>query len=431
MALTPRSGFSSTTSAPNVVPTEIPNTQSDVLNNMAYVTDPNLNKFAIDTISYPNAAKLMLGLMKGKRVNVTYYRLMRQGGSNNRTNIADYVTTRNVIDTEYQKIINLEITLPKGLDFEANPDRASIGVTGEAMFYPNMNPNVGDIFSMGVGDGRVGVFQVSATQPMSWRQDRVYTVKFVMQSFMDSSDADPIEGSVTLTHVFSKENYLGGTAALLSEQSYLQLNQLKAQRGVLLRYYHDTFFDPELCSYVRPDGVYDPYAVKFMCSKITMEELHIRPKQLCGGELHDYTRTVWGRLEDRYNASTIGLHPTYTLARSRQNRMGVFNSELFGRSVVVPGDATDGDPYLFTHAFYTGTENAMTPIELRVRRMIMLRTAGDLTSLLADFLSPVYTLSADDQYYRIPVYLHLIDLSLQTEYREIDAPGMNYTSTSG
>ena len=169
MALTPRSGFSNTTTGQNDVPNEIPNTQTDVLNNMPFITDTNLNKFAIDTSAYPNTTDMIVGFMEGKRVLVTYYRQLRQGGNNLRTNISDYPTSRNVLDNEYQKILNLEITMRKGFDFEANPELAVIDVSGEAMFYPNMNPNNGDVFTMGTGDGRIGVFQVSSVVPMSWR----------------------------------------------------------------------------------------------------------------------------------------------------------------------------------------------------------------------------------------------------------------------
>lgn len=430
MALTPRSGFSNTTSGQNDVPNEIPNSQSDVLNNMPFVTDTNLNKYAIDTGAYPNTTKMLVGFIKGKRVVVTYYRRLREGGSNLRTNIADYATTRNIIDTEFQKILNLEITLPKGLDFEADPTKASIGVTGEAMFYPNMNPSVGDIFSMGVGDGRVGVFQIASVTPMSWRTDRIYTVTFVLQSFLDSSDSDPIEGAVTITSVFSKENYLGGTAALLSEQTYLQLLKIREVRGNLCKYYHQSFFDTELCSYVRPDGLYDPCAVQFIINKITMDDLHARAKLLTGNNPKLYKVSLWSRLEDRFNTTLYGIAAQARVAPYNQTRMGVFVTELFGRQVVTPEkDLTDYDPYIFSDKFYAGTIADMNALELRMYNAITQRTAGDLGTFISDFLDTVYSLPMDEQYYKIPLYIHLIDMALQSQYREIDAPSMSYGST--
>lgn len=430
MALTPRLGFSSSTSGQNDVPTEIPNTQSDVLNNMPFVTDTNLNKYAIDTQAAPNTTKMLVGFIKGKRVNVTYYRSLRQGGVNLRTNTADLPTSRNVLRTEYQKILNLEITLPRDLEFEANPENATVGVSGDAMFYPNMNPNVGDIFTMGLGDGRIGLFQLSAVQPMSWRTDRIYTVKFVLQSFLAQGDSDPIEGAVTLTSVFSKENYLGGTAALLSEVTYTQLNKIREIRGNLIRYYHQTFFSSDLCSYLRPDGIYDPHAVKFMANKITMNDIHVRPKVLTGSLPKYYKQTLWSRLEDRYNTTLYGIAKQYRVAPYSQTRMGAFVTELHGYNVVTPDtDLTGYDDYLFTNAFYTGNVETMTLEELRFYNAVTLRNAGDLTTLITTYLDPVFTLDLDVQYYKIPLYLHLIDMALQSQYREIDAPSMGYVSS--
>jgi len=429
MALTPRSGFSLTTSGQNNVPNEIPNSMADVLNNMPYVGDSNLNKLAIDKSSYPETTQMLAGFVKGKRTLVTYYRQLNTQGSNIRTNIADYATTRDVLNTEYQKIINLEITIPKAFDFTANNENASANISGEAVMYPNMNANIGDIFLTGTGDGRVGIFRISSVTPMTWRTDRVYAVRFSIQSFLDESDMSAIEGSVTITSVFSKENYLGGTAALLSETTYLQLQKIKAVRSNLARYFHQRFFDPNLCSYARPDGVYDPNLVQFVSNKITFEEVNIRAKNLYGKNPLLYNQSIWARIEDRYNTSLNGVSFYGQIQACREGRLGVFNTELHGRSVILPtSDASIGEFYLFTQAFYSKDTANMTAFEHRIYDAIIIRNAGDLTSLIADYLDTVYALPLDTQFYYIPLYMHLIDQSLQAQYRSIDAPGMGYSS---
>lgn len=430
MALTPRSGFSNTTSGQNDIPDEIPNTQSDVLNNMPFITDSNLNKYAIDTAAYPNTTKMLVGFMKGKRVSVTYYRLLRQGGVNNRSNIADYPTARNVLEKEYQKIINLEITLPHGLEFSSDNESAAVGVSGEALFYPGMNPSIGDIFTMGLGDGRIGVFQLSAITPGSWRTDRIYTVKFVLQSFLTSADSDPIEGSVTVVSIFSKENYLGGTVALLSEVTYKNLLKIKEIRTNLIRYYYQIFFDSELCSYIRPDGIYDPHVVKFISNKTTMDDIHTRPKLLTGSLAKIYKGTIWGRLEDRFNNTMYGLTSQFNVEAYTHNRMGVFVTELVGYPIInVDKTLIDQEYYVFTENFYTTNLQAMTPLELRIHTAVINRSSGDLSSLITEYLDPVYSLEPLDKFYKIPLYIHLIDMALQSQYREIDAPSMGYSST--
>lgn len=432
MALTPRSGFSNLTSGRNDVPNEIPNTQSDVLNNMPFITDTNLNKLAIDPKAYPNTNKMLVGFIQGKRINVTYYRLMRQGGINMRSNIADSPTHRNVLNTEYQKILNLEITLPKGFEFTADPERADIDVHGEAMFYPNMNPNVADQFTCGIGDGRIGIFQVTRVSAASWRSDRIYLVNFSLQGFLDDETSAPLEAAVTLTSVFSKENYLGGTAALLSETTYLHIQTLRARRSSLSKLYYQLFFDKELCSYVRPDGIYDPSAVQFAANKISMDDVHYRPKVLTGSDPKIYKQTIWARLEDRHNTNLYGLASQAVLKGYTQTRMGVFVTELHGRSIMTPEkNLTDREPYVFSGAFYAGTIADMTDFEKVIYAAVTTRKVGDLGVLLTEYIDTVYTLPEDDLYYRIPLYIHLIDMAFQSEFREIDAPSMNYASTGG
>lgn len=430
MALTPRSGFSITTSGPNDTPSEIPNTQVDVLNNMPYVTDTNLNKYAIDSSSYPNTSRMMVGFIKGKRTSVTYYRLLRQGGSNIRSNIADYPTTRDILNTEYQKIINLEITLPHGFEFNVNNQNASVSITGQAYLYPGMNASVGDIFLTGTGDGRIGLFQVSSVTPMSWRTDRIYVITFILQSFADASDIETIDSSVSITHIFSKDNYLGGTSALLSETTYLNLQKIKAVRSNLCKYYHSTFFDTSLCSFVRPDGLYDAMIVQFMSQKITMDDIPIKAKNLLGKFPETYNQSIWARLIDRYNTTLHGVSPYVSTNSYQETRMGVFVTELYGRSILLPTSDVDiGELYIFSENFYTGNQVDMSNFELLIYNAITLRTVGDLSVLIADYLDTIYLLSTDDQFYRIPLYIQLIDMALQSQYREIDAPSMNYAST--
>lgn len=399
---------------------------------MPFITDTNLNKFAIDTSAYPNTTDMIVGFMEGKRVLVTYYRQLRQGGNNLRTNISDYPTSRNVLDNEYQKIINLEITMRKGFDFEANPELAVIDVSGEAMFYPNMNPSNGDVFTMGVGDGRIGVFQISSVAPMSWRSQSVYAVKFTLQSFAGPEDIDPIEGSVTLRSVFSKENYLGNTAALLSEVTYINLEKIKTFRSNILKFYHQSFFNRELCSYLRPDGLYDPHVVKFLSEKLSMQDIPVRPKLLTGGMEREYKNTIFGRLADRFNNTLYGIASRYRILPYKQTRMGVYNNELSGYALISPEiELTEEDFYIFTEAFYTRTVADMTEEEKRFYTAVTERNAGDLDTLITDYLDPVFALEPIDQFYKIPLYVHLIDMALQSQYREIDAPSMNYASTGG
>lgn len=429
MPLTPPSGSSTTPSTGSPTPTPTPAPEQPAGGHIPFITNSALNRYALDTTKYANTNKMLVGFIKGKRVNVTYYRLLNREGTNNRTNIADVPSSRNVLDAEYMKILNLEITLPKEFDFQVNNAQSSMSIKGTAMFYPNMNPNIGDLFLMEMGDGRFGVCRVSQVTPMSWRTDRIYTVDFVVHEFATHENHDPTEGSVTITTVFSKENYLGGNAALLSETTYLNLQKIREIRSNLCRYYHSAFFDTNLCSYIRPDGIYDPCVVKFMTNKITMDDLHVRPKNLLGQIADLYQKSIWARLEDRFNTSLYFLSPYYILSGYDQTRMGVFVTELYGRTILSPSDdESEAQVYLYSNNFYQGKVAQMSAEELMVYKAITSRKAPDLAVLISEYLDAMVSLTKLEQFYKIPLYLHLIDMALLPQYREEDVQSLGGSS---
>jgi len=423
MALTPQSG-SSTTPSPEA------SSPQAVTNNLPFITDTAHNRYAIDSSAYPNAVKQMLGFMKGKRVLVTYYRSLLEQGDYRRGQLVDLPSSRGITRQEYQKILNLEITLPTSLAFEANPESASIGLTGEAKFLPGINPQVGDMFLMPLGDGRQGLFQISSILLGSWRDDSGLSIQFTLQSFASQSDIDPIEAAVTVTSFFSKENYLGGASALLSQDTYVYLNQLKKMRVVMTKTYHQTFFDYELNSYLRPDGVYDGYVVQFMRGKISMSDVHLYPKLLTGLD-PNYKKSIWARLEDTNNTSLAKIYSTYKTPVYRNSRMQAFVSELHSTPTVSWDNSDDAAFYVFSENFYTKDVAEMTVFENLIYNAVTQRNAGDLESLVKDYCALVSELSDTEAFYRIPLYIHLIDMALRSQYRDSDVTQMSYASSSG
>jgi len=392
------------------------------------VTDSELNKYAIDVDTYANPTNELIGFIKGHRVPVTYYQLLNQGGSNMRQNVADYPTTRNVLDTEYRRIANYEMTFPKGFDIATDTAKASLGVTGEAMLYPGMNPSIGDIFTCGLGDGRIGVFQVSSVSTQSFRADRVWTIDFTLQSFADSSDIDPISGSVTEKLVFEKTNYFGSTKSLLSETTYLSRQKMKTLREILIVNYFDQFYDEDVGTIMRSDGVYDETVATFITGKTSVAEIHIRPKLFRTLDPKIYNRTIYGRFINRYNTSLSNLFTTSTDTYYYQTDMGVFVTELVQRKFVQPNQVVGGYPYVMSAAFYVNDTANMSAWDTFIMYALTNRKIGDLDSFITTYLETVDTLSPSDQFYRVPLYIHCIDIGLQSTYREIDAPGIGLSS---
>jgi hypothetical protein len=431
MALTPRLGSSLVPSADNTVPSDIPNTQSDATMAMDYLSDGVLNKVAVDMGQYPKVHAGILGFVKGKRVPCTYYRVVKTTGANVRSHVADYATTINPNNVEYIKILNFEITLQKGFEFSANNETASGSMTATAYFYPNSNPSIADLVILPTGDGRRGIFRVSKIDISGWQNDRGYSVTLSLQSFMDQSDEAAFEMSVRKVLVFDKANFLGGTHALITEETYRYLQKIGQFRANLFRHFHMQFFDRDRSSYFRADAVYDPYVTKFMSKKISMDYNLPIPKNLMGMIEEDYRYSIWSRLEETFNPSLVDLR-RYTVGTSYgMTKMSGFISELYDRTIVSLTSSNENgeSSYVFSESFYDGAVSTMTSLESDVRTMIINRTEPDLGPMIDNYLSLATSLPKDRAFYLIPIYIHMCDMAKDHRFAKIDSSSMNYKST--
>ena len=338
MTLAPRSAFSTTTTAANDIPNEIPNSQLDLIPNMPYVSDPALNKYAINAAQYPKVTAMLAGFMRGYRIQVTYYRQCQQGTGNNRTNLSDYAAERDALTSEYERIFNFEITLREKFAFDFDTGKASATVSGQALFYAGIEPTVGDVFTYSVGNGKTGLFRVNLVSSMNWTNDRVYLVSFAIQSVPDSSDNDALVGPVVRDLVWTKMATYGQCYSVISSTAYLLLEKIKVFRRELCRYYHRVFYDKILNAYVRPDGIYDPCCVRFVLSKMTMLDVPVRSKQPYLLDQIVYDGSFWARLNDRYTSTLEGISPLFQYELVTADSLCTYVNELYNHVVILPQD---------------------------------------------------------------------------------------------
>lgn len=450
MALAPLSAFSNTSTAGNDVPNEIPNTQLDIIPNMPYVSDPNLNKYAINPAQYPRVTALLAGFMRGTRIKVTYFRQCQQGSSNIRTNLSDYSAERDTLTSEYERIYGFEITIPEKFSFSFDTSQSSADVNGQALFYAGLEPTVGDQFLYSAGNGKYGLYRISNVESMNWTNDRVFMASFTLQSFPDSSDVEGLVGPVIRDLNWTKMVSYGQCYSVISSQAYLLLQKIRVFRQELCHYYHRTFYSSELSSYVRPDGVYDPCAVLFVQGKISVQDIPLRAKLLYMVTDDMYDRSLWGRIDSRWITTLNGISSGYQFVTPKVDTLCTEINELFGRTVLIPnkyypagsqnipvvnpntgittyeaGDdisAAGQEYYVFSQAFWTGDVANMTTLENAIYMLITTRSVTGPAQQLGDIMQNTYQLDAMTQYYTIPLYMHLIDLLIQYVPQDLDSP---------
>lgn len=382
-------------------------TQAEALSELPVVREPSVDRMAFNDVQYQDVDRAVLGYLEGKRVSVTYFQNLDGDNGDYRANIADTETERSLVHTAYRKILNFELTVPSGFTYDYDSDNATATMNWEAYVYPGFNPMIGDVVLAPIGDNKVAYLKVADVYRPAWTNESVYRIQLAFISWPDSGTFNMLDESTKFTVYFDKTNYLGGTASLLKEDRYVALNTFRQMRPVMATYFRKVFYSDGLNSYVRPDGLYDPYVVRFMNAIASFEDTGRRAQQLYPDTEATFGYTVWSRMLDRFNIDLADLKGN---VGSYVNEITSFNAgitTLINRGYVLVSDDPDATPYVFGAGFYSGNVDTMTPFETMVYTAITtksLTTFTDLTVLVRSYL----TLSKTDQFYRLPIYLYLM-----------------------
>lgn len=411
-------------SNPNV---NTPVSQSDLLENLPFISDPAFERVAFDQSSYLQANSALLGYMEGHRLTVMYFQQYGLDGDN-RTNIMDGPNERHIINTAYLRINNFEITLPEAWSFSYDRTIAQATITGTAITYPGFNPLVGDVFLTSQGDNKIALFKVSSVEPLSWRNQRVYRIGYYFYSYPTSTDRDVLISGAVDTYQFDKANFLGGTTSLLTQKNYSSLQTIRQMRDILSTYYVKRFYNPVTGSYGRPDGMYDPYLVTYLANMIPFMLVKIRPIQLVAWSEVTYQGSLWARLDDSNNLVIQDLFKTFHPATYVGKMMDVGLTNIVNNKYILL-DSTgymggfqfiesgimggQGIPYAFSQSFYDGNIPTMSPFEAFLYTAISTRTLTDVDTLIG-FINGYQRLDPMSQFYNIPAMLFLIDLAVSS-----------------
>ena len=449
-------------------------TSTSDLTNYPIVNNPATDNVALDTTTYPQATGALLGYASGHRVRVTYFQQLTLG-SQERTNVADYLNEINMVNVAYARINNFEITLQNAFNFDYSDEKGNANLEGRALIYPHFMPLIGDIFLYPVGEGKLMMLRVSECVPLSWRNEHYTQISFYSFSYASTAKLAELQASTRYTYWFDKTSYLFNGATLLEESYYRDLRDLRTFRPVLVQYYYRKFFNEGLNTYVRPDGLYDPYVTEYMagmCSVIS-GEVSKRPMQLYRDVFMKYDNTIWRRLLDPHTTSIEDLSPFYTVDLFTTYANSIMVSPLIDRSFLKSITREEADPYfnkdsaltnlsyplsvnptplsnpncsqnplpavttypffnggqpfgyyVFTDNFYNGNIENMTPFELLVWNTIRTKQLPDSGSLLTLYIRQYLNLSPMDAFYHIPIYLRLIDMCVLSIARKPPTLGL-------
>lgn len=256
------------------------------------VADTFVNRTAIAPQAYPEIFNQLSSYGEGIPITVEYFK--RRGPFiSTQTIDTSFSLERAAIHFSFDLVHNFEIRIKDQIEINTNTDAAETAVTGEGFVYPGFKPNVGDIFYLRLPDNNVGVFVVNLTSPLAITRGTYYQISFHLDSFLSEETDTKLRSAVSDELYFEKQHYFSDEAALLSSESYNQLQALVSYRRSIISQLVNKFYNTTERTIVRPDQVYDPFLVDYLQNKISIKDNRRDITQIANPYVDSCENMIW------------------------------------------------------------------------------------------------------------------------------------------
>lgn len=167
---------------------------------------------------------------------------------------------------QYHEIKNCQLKLQGGLSNSVDGESGVMTMTGTALVYPCMRPNLGDAFLADIGDGRLGQFTVSSPPvPKTIFKETTYEIQLTLTRFADAELVDAIRKRVVKTSYFVSDFLVYGQNPIISAEALaskeLFERKLKELRNLWLKMFYSTEFKT-IAVPGQASACYDPYITR-------------------------------------------------------------------------------------------------------------------------------------------------------------------------
>ena len=316
---------------------KLPVLDNQVLVGDKVIQNTFLNNTAVNSDNFKNELSLIAGYPEGSILKVTYYS-KNSPLTDVRSDVVDILTpAKDQVHIDVTEIRDFEIRVSGDLQFQYTEDTNISSMTGEGIVYAGFVPHVGDFFLYELRNGRIGIFYVGASRRLALGQDTYHQISFSLQDFLTSQSRDKIKSGVTSVKYFDKVKFLTGDHALLNSQGYIEQKDLRQVRLELIQNYTDRFYSTDYSSFMRPDGVYDPYVVEYWNKKIGYTESPVRPVQLLVA-VQNYKKTIWSALTNNPIKDPRNLAYGWKKAMMQSTFWGVNITSLLREDFIAVGN---------------------------------------------------------------------------------------------
>lgn len=253
-----------------------------------------LNNTAVNVDAFSDNISMISGYPEGRIISVTYYSQSAPVTDVQSKVLITNIATIDSVHLRFKEIRDFEIRCPSEFSYEYDTSNNLSTITGEATILPNFSPFVGDLFLYQLQNGKIGVFIVTEVSRLALNHESYHHIKFVLLEFLDNTKRD-ILNRCSDVYYFDKTKFLTGNHAFLTSETYIQKNELTRIRLEIIQDYMNRFYTKSFSSFVRPDGIYDPYVVEYWNKKISYKDCNVRPIQLLVA-MDNFHKTIWGVL---------------------------------------------------------------------------------------------------------------------------------------
>lgn len=323
--------------APRSIRSEV-QTDLPVLDEQAMLTERGtrqtfLNETAINEDRFKNDLSVIAGFPEGRIIKVTYFSLDQPLADSRSDVVTPFSTIKDSVHLSFTQIRNFELRLPSEINFEYSDETNISSINGTALVMAGFEPHIHDVFLYELRNGKIGLFEVTSIRRMAIGQDTYHQITFELNSWVDGAIRDKLHKQSSSIVYFDKIKFLAGNHAYLTSESYIQKKDLSQLRKEIVQNYIDRFYKNEFDSFMRPDGIYDPYVVEYWNRKVSFSESNERPTQLFIA-VHGYRRTIWSIMTGNPIRNLKAISQHFGISTLRHTFWSVNQTALINRQYV-------------------------------------------------------------------------------------------------
>jgi hypothetical protein len=183
----------------------------------------------------------------------------------------------NPVNQQYRLIRGMEFKVNTPLTASQDPESKVMTYEGSATIYPFVIPNEGDMFLADIGDGREGIFQITATRRLSIQKQTCHEVDYTLKNYSTEQLRGDLDIKTIERFQYDRDFLNYGQNPLLFEEEYQIVQWLRRRIRDMLETYLKSFFSREYATLLvpgQPKPTYDHFLTQAVLSYFTTFDSH-------------------------------------------------------------------------------------------------------------------------------------------------------------